>query len=102
MKYTGILLRKNHEESFNEQSDIISPQIEENEPETPAIEEKTQHNSSPQREAGPSKHLYDYHLTASVDYAYAAILCISNTYDEAVHAKDADKWKAAMDNEINT
>ena len=44
----------------------------------------------------------DYYLTASVDYAYTAVPCIPNSYDEAVHSIDAEKWKAAMDNEINT
>ena len=26
----------------------------------------------------------------------------SKTYEEAIHSKDAEKWKAAMDNEIKT
>ena len=98
----SIPVRKNHEEGINEQSDIINSQIGENEQETPAIEETTQLNSRPQREAGPPKHLKDYYLSASVDYAYTTVTCIPNTYEEAVHSKDAEKRKVAMDNEINT
>ena len=101
-EYTSIAVRKNHEESTNEQSDITDPQIGENEPETPTIEETIQHNTRPQCDTGPPKHLNDYCLTARVDYAYAAIPCIPNTYDETVQSKAANKWKAAMDNEIKT
>ena len=101
-EYINIPLRENSEESTNKQSEITDPQIGENEPETPAIEDETQRNARPQRDTGPPKHLSDYYLTASVDYAYAAILNIPSTYEEAVQSKDAYKWKAAMDKEINT
>ena len=101
-EYANIPVRKNYEESTNQQSDITDPQIGENEPKTPTIEETIQHNTRPQRDTGPPKHLNDYYLTASVDYAYTAIPCVPNTYDEAVQSKDADKWKVAMDNEIKT
>ena len=99
--YTSIPERKNHEESITEQSDIINSQIGENDQETPAIEKTTQPNSRPQGEAGPPKHLKDYYLSASIEYAYTAVPCILNTYEEAVHSKDAEKWIVAMDNEIN-
>ena len=101
-EYINIPLRKNPEESTNKQSDITDPKIGENEPEASAIEDETQWNARPQCTTGPPKHLSDYYLTASVDYAYSAILNISSTYEEAVQSKDAYKWKAAMNKEINT
>ena len=63
-KHKSIPVRKHHEESTNEQSDITDSQIGENESETPAIEETTQHNTRPQCGTGPTKHLHDYYLTA--------------------------------------
>ena len=37
-----------------------------------------------------------------VDYAYTVVPSMPKTYEEAIHSQDAEKWKAAMDNEIKT
>lgn len=41
-------------------------------------------------------------MYVKVDYAYAAISLIPNTYEEAVNSEHAEHWKAAMDREVTT
>ena len=47
-----------------------------------------------QRNMGPPKYLADYHLSATVDYAYAATTSIPLTYEEALTSPNSENWKA--------
>ena len=55
-----------------------------------------------QRNTGPPKYLADYHLSTTVDYAYAVITSIPLPYVEAITSPNAENWKAALDCEIKT
>lgn len=59
-------------------------------------------NTRPQRNRKKPSYLKDYHLTASVDFAYAAVAMIPETYEQAISSPDSKHWKAAMDKEIET
>ena len=76
--------------------DSPSSELQDSAPETTIAEKR------PQRDIQPPKHFKDYYLTANVDYAYAVIPTIPTTYEEAIKSEDAEKWKAAMDNEIQS
>ena len=56
----------------------------------------------PTRSRRPPSYLKDYYCSVNIDYACATLIDIPQTYEEAVASQDADKWKAAMDTEVNT
>ena len=65
-------------------------------------EQPAKRESRPRREIRQPKYLSDYQLTTNVDYAYNVVPSMSKTYEEAISSQDAEKWKAAMNNEIKT
>ena len=43
----------------------------------------------------------DYSCSVSIDYALMTLVNIPTTYYQAVASQDAEKWKAAMQSEID-
>ena len=59
----------------------------------------------PDRNRRQPEHLRDYVVedqVCNVDFCYIENICIPNTYEEAVQSLEADNWKEAMDDEINS
>jgi hypothetical protein len=59
-------------------------------------------NDRPHRETKRPGYLKDYYCTANVDYACTVIPTMPENYEEATNSAEAERWKAAMDVEINT
>lgn len=109
-KNNRVLTSRNviiHEQAVDEESDFSNPldrtsEQESSEPVVQASVEANERNERPRREPKLPKHLADYHLYTSIDYAYSVIPGIPYTYEEALLSDHSNQWKAAMDAEMNT
>ena len=88
-----------------EPTDIATEdELQHDEPETDSTEKQTDTQERyPRRNPKQPENLKDYYVDNGNElYDYCYFVNVPTNYDEAMSCKDAEKWKQAMDEEIET